>query len=79
MISSLLLGPGDAEPRVSRSDLHDRLYGEIDAYVGPMWRSWTRQRLEARTERFLRDQLLLIRAAIDRVITEDPEDHPYAG
>lgn len=68
MITELRMGPGEAEPRVSRSDLHDRLYDELTEYVGPLWRSWARQRLEARTERWLRSQLLLIRDAIDRVL-----------
>lgn len=72
MISSLLSGPGESEPRVSRSDLHDDVYEELEGYLGPLWRSWVRQRLEARSERYLRDQLLLIRGAIDRVLGGPP-------
>lgn len=57
--------------RASRSDLHDRLYVEIDGLIGTAWRSWVRDRLDARTERWLRRQLLAAREAIDRVLLEE--------
>ncbi len=70
-VITALMGPGDDDgASVDRSHLHGRLYGELEHLAGPMVRSWVRQRLEGRSERWLRSQLLTARAAIDRVLDE---------
>lgn len=66
------MGPGSDDDSVDRSHLHGRLYDELGDLAGPLARSWARSRLEARSERWLRDQLLTARAAIDRVLEEIP-------
>jgi hypothetical protein len=57
--------------RPARSDLHDRLYAEVAQMVGSVGTTWARGKLEGKSERFLRRQLLAVREAIDRVLLEE--------